>query len=123
MASSVDLWISRKALAGIQKFYEHSGACVKVARNVGSYFNVSKSLKQTFGIFLWLCIFYMDVVVRKACESTQGKGVKLTAWNQRGWLLSQNSFANTMALMTESAEQLQSLVIKLKKMCKKESGE
>ena len=61
-----------KVLADIKRFYEQNIACVRVAGNVSSCFNVNNSLGQKSEKYPWLFSIYMDRVVKNVYERTKG---------------------------------------------------
>ena len=119
MAGDENVWHRGRVLLGIMSFYDEGRVCVSVGNMVGDSYVVKKGLRQGCVMSPWMINMFMDGVVKEEYSRVNGMGVKMNEDGGREWVMSQLFFADDTALVVESAEQLQCLVRKFGKVCKR----
>ena len=87
-----------------------------MAESVSSCFSVSDGLSQGCAMPPYLFNIFIDKVVVDVHGRTQRRGVEMIDRDQKKWPLSHLLLADDMALVAESAEQLQCFVTKLRRV-------
>ena len=69
--------INGQLLKAVQSLYEKSGACVRVCREEGEWFEVGVGLRQGCVMSPWLFNLFMDAVMKEVREKEGDVGVTL----------------------------------------------
>ena len=90
--------------------------CVRVTNGLSEWFHVCVGLRQGCGMSLWLFNMYMDGVVREVNARVLCNGCELWNGNER-LRLNQLLFADDAALVADSVENLQKIVVEFGRVC------
>jgi len=110
--------VGGRLLRGVQSFYNASRACVRVANGVSEWFPVNVGLRQGCVMSPWLFNMYMDGVVREVNARVLGEGCELWKGNER-MRLNQLLFADDAAIVADSVEKLQRIVVEFGRVCER----
>ena len=110
------MWIREHLICLLRNLYAGQEATVRTGHGTTYWFQIGKGVRQGYILSPCLFNFYAEYIMRKAGLDEAQAGIKIARRN-----ISNLRYADDTTLMAESAEELKSLLMKVKEESEKAS--